>query len=541
MSATCDSEWAADVLVIGGGGAALIAACRCRELGASVTLLSKKRPGVASCTAYAGGGFTAPLEQMPPEEYGETILRAGRGLNDRRMVEVMASEAESAFDHLQNWGVDFHRRRGSASVSGEIDNPLLRGTGLTFPLVRRAGELGVKMVHPFSVTSLLQEQPGAPVSGVRGVDAGGRVCSVRGRSVILATGGAGYLYGRTDNPAGITGDGYALALAAGSPLRDMEFVQFYPLGPAREGATWFMDTDVLDSLRLTDGNGEEFLPQLMQQWNLSSGAELNLYARDRLSVALQRRRQTTGSVILHLEEAGEDLRRDRECAHLAALMSGDRTDPWRPVEVAPVQHFFCGGIAADEWGATGVDNLYACGEVVGGAHGANRVGGNALTELMVFGLRSGEAAADNAGKISGGANPYSGDMFTPEGIDIGEIADVGPVCAGEPEWEYSFPRLRRAVDAQLGPARSGVGLQECLRWSAHLARSAWSTGRLPAVTALAIAASGLARQESRGCHWRDDYPEQGGSEYTVQLQPRPDSMCSEGRVRVNVARKKIGE
>jgi len=538
MKDNFSGESAADILVIGGGGAALTAACRCRELGASVTLLSKKRPGLASCTAYAGGGFTAPLEGVSGGEYQEMVLRAGRGLNDAQLVRVLAEDAGSAFDRVQDWGVQFNRRPGSASVRGELDNPLLRGTGLTFPLLRRARELGVNIVYPFSVTRLLQEDFRAPVRGVAGVDGDGQVRRIRGRSVILASGGAGYLYGRTDNPAGITGDGYAMALAAGASLRDMEFVQFYPLGSVHEGANWFMDTQLLDSVRLSDGNGEEFLSDLLREWNLSSGAEINLLARDRMSAAIEAKRRSTGRVTLHLEEAGSDLRSNDEIAHLAALMSRDRSDPWRPVEVAPVQHFFCGGVVTDEWGATGVGNLLACGEVAGGAHGANRVGGNALTELLVFSLRAAGAAVQNAGRTGGGTLPGRSEAFSPRGVQIRSIDGEEPSAPAPPEWEYSFSGLRRLIMRHLGPVREAGGLKDCLQTSLYFSREGLSDGKkMPAVTAQLIAASALARRESRGCHRREDYP---GQEKELRVCFAQPVQARDGMVEVNINRQRAG-
>ncbi len=507
----------ADIVVIGGGGAALIAAIRARELGAEVLLVSKKPPGLASCTAYAGGGFTAPVGGMERDEYLEAVSITGRKLNDTRLLKVIADESRRAFRKAGDWGVEFRKRRGGASVPNEIGKPLLGGTGLTLPLVRRARDLDITMYHPFTVTRILQTEPSGPASGVEGLGKNGEPQQIRARSVVLATGGAGRLYARTDNPTGIAGDGYSLALFAGARLRDMEFVQFHPLGSVRHGgANWFMRCTVLEHVRLTDGNGREFLPQLMEKWGLHTGRDLNRFARDRLSLAIERRRSSTGAVRLHLEEAGPSLRADPEIAHRAALLAGDRSDPWRPVEVAPVQHFLSGGVLIDEWGRTDIANLYAPGEVAGGVHGANRVGGHALTELLVFGLRAGEAAA----KESRLGMPLPEDTRIPSpgrcsGIEIATTAHMTPAEPVE-----GSPSLLDLMQDNLGPMRRGKDIRSTLQALLDMAGTRTPAGdRGPLFTAVTIAGSALARRESRGCHWREDFPREDDLARVFAVQP----------------------
>ncbi len=504
-----------DVVVIGGGGAALIAAIRARELGAEVMLVSKKRPGISSCTAYAGGGFTAPLGGMEPDEYLQAVRHTGRDLNDSQLLQVTADESPQAFAAVADWGVEFSWRRGGASVQREIDRPLLGGTGLTLPLVRRAEQVGVKMLHPFTATRILQAEPYGPALGIEVADRDGDQYRIRAGSVVLATGGAGRIYARTDNPSGIAGDGYALALTAGARLRDMEFVQFHPLGSVHDrGGNWFMGCTILDHVRLTDGEGCEFLPPLMHKWNLPTGRDLNRFARDRLSLAIEQRRRDTGAVYLHLEEADSRLRDDPGLAHRAGILAGDRSDPWRPTPVAPVQHFFSGGVCIDEWAETDVANLFAPGEVAGGLHGANRVGGHALTELLVFGRRAGAAAAERAAQMTA-AQPA--DAAVHPGPCTGTTIDGTPVNPG-PAIETSLTSL---MQNNVGPMREGESLRAGLATLLHYSAANLPPSRRgPILTGAAVAASALAREESRGCHWREDFPAECTQPRIFTVHPR---------------------
>jgi len=470
-----------------------------------VKLVSKKRPGVASCTAYAGGGFSLPIKGLTPEEHTELTLRTGCHVNDSSLVRVLSAEAEHAINQLETWGVHVRRYRGRASVRAKAPNPMVGGMGMTMPLVEQCQTLGVSTDHPVAITRLLQRSFGGTVVGAEGVTASGEHRMYLARQTVLATGGGGWLYARTDNPAGISGDGYLLALYAGAALRDMEFVQFYPLGSAPDaGVTWFMDAGILDHARLTDANGEEFLPELYQDWGISSGREANLYERDRLSQAIERRRRETGRVVLHLDEVPGSIRENDRLTHLAALLGGQRDDPWQPVEVAPVQHFMSGGVTIDEWGRTGVPGLLACGEVTGGTHGANRIGGNALSEITVFGLRAGELAARQASAQDTPGD--SGSFLSPGRLAI----EWGGRPGGTRE--FAVRSLRELAYDAIGPVRDRTGLSRAVAqldsWAsepvqvASAGRDAWSLLQV----ARLIAASALKREESRGVHFRTDCP-----------------------------------
>ena len=232
---------------------------------------------------------------------------------------------------------------------------------------------------------------------------------LRAGSVILATGGGGQIFSNTDNPGRITGDGYALALGAGAVLRDMEFVQFYPLGWAEPGfPRWIVDLSLVDFVRVTDCRGVEFLKRTLYEWGYRNGTEGSLFARDR-SARLVAEKDREGGVYAHLEDLEENSFDDPAVRYCLGLDSSHFKDFARPLRVAPLEHYFCGGVVIDSRGRTAVDGLFACGEVTGGVDGASRVGGNALSSVAVFGLRTGEAAAEEAGGYNGtGSGPVPG-------------------------------------------------------------------------------------------------------------------------------------
>jgi len=383
------------VIVVGGGGAGLIAALAAREAGAEVLLLSKAPAGLASCTAYAGGGFTLGIEGVSPEKHYDFTLKTGRFLNERALLEIMTKEAPEKVPALTRFGVRLDRRPGHISVARHAPNPFYGGMALTRPLLAAAKRAGVTIRNHFFVTRLLLAD--GTVRGVAGYDwkknIGVEEEEIRGEAVILATGGAGRLYRRTDNPIRTTGDGYLLAWQAGAELQDMEFVQFYPLGFAEPGfPVWFISLRLIDLAPLTNERGERFLDPLLAEWGIKNGRDANLFARDRAAVAIARERRR-GEVYLHLEKVPPENWDDPDLRGLIPLYPAWFPRWEKPVRVAPVEHYFAGGASIDPAGWTGVPGLFACGEVTGGVDGANRVGGNALTNLTVFGLRAGQAAA----------------------------------------------------------------------------------------------------------------------------------------------------
>jgi len=511
----------ADVVVVGGGGAGLCAAIAAAEEGASVTLVSKTPVGLGTCTTYAGGGFTLAAGGVTPQEHREMTLDIGRHLNDKDLVTVLSEEGAAAIGRLQSYGVPLAIRKGGASVT-EAPRPLMRGEPITANLRERAGKLGIEMLSGWMVTSV-EGSASAGCSGVALVDVNtGSMATIACGSVVLACGGGGRIYSRTDNPVRTTGDGYRLGHRLGLPFRDMEFVQFYPMGFADEGfSTWMIGLHIIDSARLTDESGHEFLRDYYEEWGISSGREANLYCRDRAAIAIARRWAEGGEALLHVEDIpDEDWDTDPYLAALKRLFPRGRRPSDGPVRVAPIQHYMSGGLVIDTHGRTAVPGVFACGEVTGGVDGANRIGGNALTNVAVFGLRAGKAAA--AYSLSRAVTHDQSEAVThdqsqavthsrpgephhqPAGVGVSDSTpgDISP--------RELRARIQGIADKYLGPIRTKPGLEQAIsdleQVRPHLKNrrndllvaleneSLWLTAKL-------VATAALSRTESCGVHF----------------------------------------
>jgi succinate dehydrogenase/fumarate reductase flavoprotein subunit len=430
-------------------------------------------------------------------------METGRNMSRPPLLSVLSHEGETALKELQDWGITLRMSDGHASVRSSAPTALLGGAGFTAELAHIAREMGVEITEDTVVTDLLVNA--GRVTGVECVQwKTGAASVITASAVILANGGAGYIYHRTDNPARITGDGYYLALQAGLELTDMEFVQFYPLGWDEPGfPTWMIGLDIVDSARVTDEQGDEFFMRELGKWGLKNGNEANLYARDR-SARLIAQYANKGKVLLHLEELSSKQWQSRHMQGMLRFYPAG-VIPWEygPIQVSPVQHYFTGGIVMDENCRTGISGLFACGEVTGGVDGASRVGGNALTNVVVFGLRAGrEAAGMSPANITESGSKYR---------DSGGSIDV----------HSTRQQLRRIVQQGLGPVRTQGSIEQALEQLANLRDTIGKYAvngpqdRLAALempgmlySALAVGRAALLREESRGVHFREDYPEE---------------------------------
>jgi len=451
-------------VVIGQGAAGLTAALVLAREGIKVPSVSKTRPGNATCTIYAGGGFTLGAQGVSTEKHRQMTWDTGRHLNVPGLLDVFSQEAPSIIPFMESAGVPFNVRRGGLSIRKDPAFPLLGGKPLIEALYRACIDLDVTFLSNAVVMRLLTDDKG--VSGIEWLDYHtGRVSELAARSVILATGGGGAVYERTDNPQRITGDGYRLALEAGCNLLDMEFVQFYPIGiDIPGGAHWFMDLGIIDSARLTNCHGREFLKEMLLEEGISSGREANLLARDKCSVAIALE-NLRGQVLLHLEDIPEqDWKTDEYLGSIARMFPQGRP-PWTgPVPVQPIEHYFPGGVAIGPDGETEISGLFACGEVTGGVDGANRVGGNALTNCILFGQRAGKAAAAHAkGDIH---PPLTPDRLTYVPPAPSRQSSQGP--AQESRCQPSYQVTYRSHQ----PASHEIMLP-CRRWSAQNWLSSW--------------------------------------------------------------------
>jgi len=492
-----------DVAVIGAGGAGLCAAVAARRQGAKVVVITKTQSGLGTCTTYAGGGFTLACGKVTPDEHSSMTQKVGRGINNQDLVSVFSAEGEKALRELESLGITLRiGDNGHASVYKSARTPIMGGEGFTRELTALAKRLGVDFME-YTVATRLQLSD----NGVQGVECTnwqtGEAVAVGAAAAVLATGGAGHIYERTDNPARVTGDGYALALQAGLPLVDMEFVQFYPLGWDEPGfPQWMIGLPTIDRVRLTDAIGKEFLKEELTRLGLSSGVEANLFGRD-VSARLVGQQSLQGGAYLHFEELPPTAWEERMFVE-ARRFYPHGVKPWEygPVKVSPIQHYFTGGIPIDPDGKTGIDGLFACGEVTGGVDGASRIGGNALTNIVTFGLRAGRAAAecrDQGTAVSAGSQAQSGSASSVK----------------------LRAELKQIVQSGLGPVRTGQGIAiaaQTLEDLGHKLKNAGFNSPMERLIALelngmwmsarAVAAAAQKREESRGVHFRTDFPEE---------------------------------
>ncbi len=492
-------QWrhAADVVVIGTGAAGLAAALAAHRAGRSVVVLSKAdQQRGATATHYAQGGIAVvlPGSDDSVDAHVADTLAAGAGMCDPDAVYSIVADGYRAVTELVGAGARFdesvpgrwaltreggHSRRRIVHAGGDAT-----GAEVQRALDHAADVLDIRTGHV--VLRVLHD--GAAVNGVSVLNPDGWGI-VNAPSVILASGGLGHLYGATTNPEGSTGDGIALALWAGVAVSDLEFIQFHPTMLFAAGTgTGGRRPLVTEAIRgegaiLLDSNGNSVTAGVHPMGDLAP--------RDVVAAAIDARLKTTGDSCVYLDARGIDGFAVRFPTVTAACRAAG-IDPVRePIPVVPGAHYSCGGIVTDAYGQTELAGLFAAGEVARtGMHGANRLASNSLLEGLVVGGRAGKAAAAHA-------------------------AAAGRSCASKLEpVTHTAPKrreLQRAMSRDAAVLRNAAGLQR-LSDTLDEAPVRQVTGRRDfedvalTLTARAVTAAALARNESRGCHHRAEYP-----------------------------------
>ncbi|MEO3813379.1 L-aspartate oxidase [Sphaerisporangium sp. B11E5] len=514
-----DPGWTvhADLVVVGSGVAGLTVALRYARLvpGARVLVVTKDVLSAGS-TRWAQGGIAAVLDPADSAaEHMRDTLTAGAGLCDATAVRMLVTEGPDALRRLMDSGARFdrepggglqltreggHRRdrivhAGGDATGAEVQRALVAAVRAAEPAGPRAP--GIEVIEHALVLDLLTDAAGAACGvtlHVMGEGARDGVGAVRAAAVVLATGGMGQVYAATTNPLVSTGDGVALALRAGAVVSDLEFVQFHPtvlwLGEHSTGQQPLISEAVRgEGAVLIDAAGERFMAGVHELADLAP--------RDVVAKAIMRRMLETGADHVHLDARhfGEEKWRTRfPTIHAICLEHG--VDPVRePIPVAPAAHYASGGVRTDLDGHTGVPGLYACGEVAcTGVHGANRLASNSLLEGLVFAER---IAADLAAARHRPGEP----------VDDGRAAGLA-----DPRVR---PRVQARMSAGAGVLRGGRSLREVrqalldARWTPVAVQpctEAWETTNLLTV-ATALVTAAAAREETRGSHWREDFPE----------------------------------
>lgn len=489
------------IIIIGSGGAGLTAAIAAANPNTEVLVLSKTSCGTNCATTFSSGIFTLASGKITKRERYEKLMEIGQNLNSPDLVRFLVYNAEDGLKKIQSWGVGVRfPSDGLASVRHTSTHKFMGGEGMIAQLVTIAKSKGVKFISSTVATKLLCDENG--ICGVRCVNwQNGRSELLFADAVIIATGGAGQIFSRTDNPRRLTGDGFALALDVGLELIDMEFTQFYPMGWADKALpVWMADMTLADYAPVTDAEGEEFLMNALHSWGYKSGNEGNFYARDR-AAALIAIKDAQSGVYFHLEQVSEDQWHDKGFIRSLILNVNRFKDIHRPVRVAPIHHYFCGGIKINNETRTELPNLFACGEVTGGIDGANRVGGNALANIITFGLRAGKMAA---------ATPPRG-AYTK--ANIAEKLPVFRENMASPSEIRS--KLQKKMWKCLGPIRTKEGITQAIDFlqtiesvplTVKTRKDLLEALEMPGLlkSAMAVALAALKREKSCGTHFIAD-------------------------------------
>jgi L-aspartate oxidase len=499
----------ADFLIIGSGIAGLRAALELADAG-SVLILTKDEPREGN-TGYAQGGIAAAVGPGDtPELHAADTIAAGDGLCDEAAVRVLVEEGPRYVRELMAWGAAFDRGAdGSPALTLEGAHSARRvlhahdatGREIGRALWLKASAIGsVKTTDHARAVQLVVEDGRCVGAGVLFED--GRMGIARAKAVLLATGGAGHVFSDTTNPSVATGDGIAMAYRAGARVSDLEFVQFHPTALTLAGQPRFLMSEALrgEGARLINADGEAFMARYDSAGDLAP--------RDRVARAIERESRRTGQpVYLSLQHLDPRFVHERfphladACRHAGLDLARDRSP------VGPAAHYVMGGVETDLDGRTSVPGLFAAGEVAcTGVHGANRLASNSLLEGLVFGARAGcgmrtePAAGSSIGQAVTNVEPRG----VPDGLEIEAGAarefqvlmwrEVG-LFRNRAGLQTVVDRLESAwqtVDAWLSNGRSFDA--EGWRFASIL-----TVGRL-------IARAALRREESRGAHFREDFP-----------------------------------
>ncbi|WP_153976437.1 L-aspartate oxidase [Paenibacillus xylanilyticus] len=495
-----------DVLVIGSGIAGLYTAIRASKH--NQVLMITKKSLLESNTRYAQGGIAAVIaEDDSPAYHLQDTLVAGAGLCRREAVEALVNEGPDGVQELIRLGTLFDVENGELALTQEGAHSHRRilhanGDATGYEIVRAlaaqaSAHSGIEVWDEHFVIDLITDHGECVGALVQKSD--GTKVFVKAHATVLCSGGAGQLYRYTTNPEVATADGVAMAYRAGAVIRDMEFIQFHPTSLCYPGAPRFLVSEAVrgEGAFLRNIKGERFMERYHPQ--------LELAPRDIVARAIVSEMETTNSTFVYLDithESAELIKHRFPTIYETCMRYGlDMTTDWIPV--APAAHYMMGGVKTDLNGESSIGRLFACGEVSStGVHGANRLASNSLSEAIVFGHRIVER------------------IQTLPPLNSIQIETPSPLSVGNRTWEEQQPiserrlRLQKMMVRQVGLRRNGAGLQGALdklesemdifnyllthkeeMEYANLLTCAWL-----------VTSGALHRQESRGAHYREDFP-----------------------------------
>jgi L-aspartate oxidase len=486
-----------------------------------ILILTKAEPEEGN-TGYAQGGIAAAVgEDDSPTLHHQDTMAAGDGLCDPHAVDVLVSEGPHYVRELMAFGVQFDRAadgepalaiEGAHSTRRVLHARDATGREIGRVLWQRASVLPGLRAHAHArVVDLVIE--GGECRGACFINQAGALEEARADVVLLATGGAGQVYRETTNPAVATGDGVAMAYRAGAAVADLEFVQFHPTALKVDGQPRFLLSEALrgEGARLLNADGEAFVSRYESAGDLAS--------RDRVARAIAREEERTGRpVFLSLQLLDPTYVHARFPLISAACRRAGLDLARDPIPVGPAAHYVMGGVLTDLDGRTTVPRLFAAGEVAcTGVHGANRLASNSLLEGLVFGARAGRAMRERFLMPFGGPHlEVAAAVVKPAAPTAGEH-DIRDVMWRHVGLFRDGPRLHRAVGVLESRWRE---MQKQLR-GGRLPADQWRDANLVTVARL-IARAALRREESRGAHYRDDFPAHDAIHWNKRLSELRD-------------------
>ena len=518
-----------DVLIIGSGGAGSRAAIEVDDAGLKAIIVSKGLSFRSGCTGMAEGGYNAVLKAVDKDDSIEAhindTLKGGSYLNDEKLVEILVRESPKRLIDLENYGALFDRQE-----SGEIDQRPFGGqtyrrtcyqgdrTGaeLLNALKEEIIKRDIECIEEVMITSIVTDND--QVIGATGLDLkDSSLIYFKAKSVILASGGAGQLYPVTSNTFQKNGDGYAIAYRAGADLVDMEQIQFHPTGMvAPESKKGVLVTEAVraEGGKLLNTDGERFMskyaPEKMEL------ATRDVVARSIYQEIIEGRGTENGGVYLDISHL-DDNYIDEKLETMVLQFENVGVDiKHGPIEVAPTAHHFMGGLKINTDASTSLKNLFGAGEVCGGVHGANRLGGNALADTQVFGKIAGESASEACKDIEIKTND---EQVKSEASRIENLIKKGSIKPKE--FKNNIKQLMWQKVAIVRDEKTlNEALKEILEMKEELVnldvsdKKQYNTDLITALEVINMVEiciltvkSAILRRESRGAHFRSDFPE----------------------------------
>ena len=521
-----------DVLIIGSGGAGSRAAIEVDEAGLKSIIVSKGLSFRSGCTGMAEGGYNAVFKTVDKDDTIEAhvkdTMKGGSFLNDKKLVNILANESPKRLVDLENYGALFDRKE-----NGEIDQRPFGGqtyrrtcyqgdrTGaellnaLKEEIIRR----DIECLEEIMITSLVTNEEGDQVIGATGLNIkDSSLIYFKAKSVILASGGAGQLFPVTSNTFQKNGDGYAIAYKAGAKLIDMEQIQFHPTGmvtPESKKGVLVTEAVRAEGGKLINKDGERFMskyaPEKMEL------ATRDVVARSIYQEIIEGRGTENGGVYLDISHLDDDYIDEKLETMVLQFKNVGVDIKHEAIEVAPTAHHFMGGLKINEDASTSLKNLFGAGEVCGGVHGANRLGGNALADTQVFGKIAGESASKACKTTELKTNE---EQVNEEALRIEELITT----KGTIKPQEFKENIKKLMWEKVSIVRDEKGLNEAFKELRKMRKDVnnldvtyqkqYNTELVTALevinmvtTCILSVKSAILRRESRGAHFRSDFPE----------------------------------